>query len=104
MNRFFLSPAAKRDLAEIKAYCEILPKVPARKIGAALQAALHGIADNPYRGVGQSELTRRAGFEVRSWLVNSYRIFYSVGGSVPEIMGILHTSRDITTIMAKRLQ
>ncbi len=104
MNRFFFSPAANRDLAELKAYFDMLPKVPAHKIASALQAAFDSIAENPYRGVGQSELTRRAGFEVRSLLVNSYRIFYSVGGRVPEIMGVLHTSRNIASIMAKRVQ
>jgi hypothetical protein len=54
--------------------------------------------------VGQSELTRIAGVEVRSRFASSYRILYTLGGSAPEIVGVLHTARDIASIMAKRLQ
>ena len=104
MSRFFLSPHAQGDLVEIKAYFESIPKEPADRTARALQATLRSIANNPYQGVGQSELTRIAGVEVRSRLVHSYRIFYSLGGSAPEIVGVLHTARNIASIMAKRLQ
>lgn len=104
MSRFFFSPYAKRDLVDIKAYLESVPLPPANKIARALQMTFRSIAENPYQGVGQSALTRLAGVEVRSRLVDSYRILYTVGVRVPEIIGVLHTSRNIASIMAKRLQ
>jgi plasmid stabilization system protein ParE len=104
LSRFFFSPCAKRDLVDIKAYLDSVPQAPANKIARALQATFRSIAENPYQGVGQSALTRLAGVEVRSRLVDSYRILYTVGRSAPEIIGVLHTSRNIASIMAKRLQ
>jgi plasmid stabilization system protein ParE len=104
LSRFFFSPCAKRDLVELKAYLQSLPKAPADRIARALQTIFRNIADDPYQGVVQSELTRIAGIEFRSRLVLSYRILYTVGGSAPEIVGVLHTSRNIASIMAKRLQ
>jgi plasmid stabilization system protein ParE len=81
-----------------------IPDVPARKIAVALQMTFRSIAENPYQGAGQSELTRISGAEIRSRLVQSFRIFYIVSGIAPEIVGVLHTARDISSIMAKRLQ
>jgi hypothetical protein len=72
-------------------------------IASSLQEALDGIANYPYLGAIQSELTRRAGVEIRSRLIQSYRIIYIVGDA-PEIIGVLHTARDISGIMGRRLQ
>ncbi len=104
LNRFYFSRHAKRDLAEIKAYLDSVPQTPADKIARALQLTFRAITANPYQGVGQSELTRLAGVEVRSWLVDSYRVIYTLGRRAPEIIGVLHTARNIASIMAKRLQ
>ena len=104
MSRFFLSPCAKRDLVDIKAYLDSVPQMPANKIARALQMTFRSIADNPYQGVGQSDLTRLAGVEIRSRLVHSYRILYIVGGTTPEIIGVLHTARNVASIMVKRIQ
>jgi plasmid stabilization system protein ParE len=104
LNRFVLSRYARRDLEEIRSYIELLPRQPSMKIGRGLQRTLKSIAIDPYLGSLQSEFTRLAGAEVRSRLVLSYRIFYIVGAPVPEIVAILHTARDIASIVASRLQ
>jgi len=104
VNRFFLSPDAKRDLAEIKLYLDGIAKEHALKIARSLQQTLRSLGENAYQGVGQSELSRMAGAEVRSRLVREYRVIYILGGSAPEVIGVLHTARDIAEIMAGRLQ
>ncbi len=104
VSRFLLSRHAERDLDEILSYLDSIPEKPACVTASAIQKALKSIASHPYRGVIQSELTRLAGIEVRSRLVNSYRIVYTVGANSSEILGVLHTARNIGDIMAERLQ
>ncbi len=104
MSRFFLSIHAQSDLGEIKAYLNTLPVRPAKQIGARIQQTLISIAEAPFLGTAQSALTRMAGAEIRSRLCSSYRILYTFSRNIPEIIGILHTARDIKTVMADRLQ
>ncbi len=104
MNSFRLSPDADHDLDLILAHLETIPEKPAKTIVASIRMALRDVASFPYRGALQSELTRLAGVEVRSRLVHSYRIIYKVRSDSPEIMGVLHTSRDIVSTIARRLQ
>ncbi len=104
LSRFLISDDADRDLDEILEYLNPIPERPALTVLSAIEKAFFGIADYPYRGAAQSELTRIAGQEIRSRLVRDYRIFYTVGGRVPEILGVLHAARDGVGIMARRLQ
>lgn len=104
MNRFFLSAHAQGDLLEIRAYFTPLPSAPANRAARKIQQTLNSIAENPYLGTAQSNLSLLAGTEVRSRLCASYRILYIHNGSAPEIIGIIHTSRDIASIMTRRLQ
>lgn len=104
MTRFVLSPFASEDLDGLIAYLEALPKRPALRIGKAIRRMLEQIGESPLLGTTQSELTRMMGFEVRSRLVESYRILYRTGGTVPEIIGVLHSARDVRKAMAKRVQ
>jgi plasmid stabilization system protein ParE len=104
MNRFVLSRHAQRDLEEIRAYSQSKPRKSHLKIGRALQKTLRSIAGAPFLGTVQSEFTRLAGTEIRSRLVDPYRIFYTVGAPTPEILAILHSARDIHSIMTVRLQ
>jgi len=103
VKRFVVSKNAHRDLDEILSYLDSLPDRPALRIASSLQEALHSISQFPYMGALQSELTRIAGIEIRSRLVQSYRIIYIIDDA-PEVIGVLHTARDITGIMARRLQ
>ncbi len=104
MSRFILSEAADRDIDDILEHLDAIEKAPARRIGRNIQRVLTSIGRNPFLGSPQSEFTRLAGTEIRSRLVESYRIFYTVGAPTPEIVAILHTARDIHSIMACRLQ
>jgi len=103
VNRYYLSADAELDFDEIIEYLSQLPQQPADRIGASIQHALERISDNPFVGRTQSDLTRRFGVEIRSWLVGTYRLIYRLDGTAPEIIGLLHTSRDITSIMGQRL-
>jgi plasmid stabilization system protein ParE len=93
-----------RDLQDIRAYLAALPRKPALRIGRDLQKTLISIAGNPFLGAAQSDFTRFGGVEVRSRLVHSYRIFYTVGAGAPEVIAVLHTARDSASILAIRLQ
>ncbi len=104
MKRFTLSPFATYDLEDLITYLGRLPPRPATRLGEAVRQTLERIGENPFHGTAQSELTRMMGFEVRSRLVASYRILYRVGPSVPEILAIVHSARDMRSIMAKRVQ
>ena len=104
MSRYFLSFHAKNDLDEIRIYLRAIPPQPAKRIGVRLQQAFNEIAASPQHGIAQSALTLLAGVEVRSRLCSPYRIFYISGRTVPEILGVIHTARDIATIMAGRFQ
>jgi plasmid stabilization system protein ParE len=85
-------------------YLSQIPSKPAKRLAAAIQKTLRSIAEYPLQGAGQSELTRLLGLPVHSRVVSGYRIIYHLGGRYPEIIAILHTTRDIRSIMAKRLQ
>jgi plasmid stabilization system protein ParE len=104
VRRFIISRDANHDLDEIENFLDSIPSKPAVRLGGTLQSMLWRIAESPLQGAVQSELTRLCSDEVRSRFVASWRIFYHPGGSVPEIIGILHTSRDVDTIMTNRLQ
>jgi plasmid stabilization system protein ParE len=45
-----------------------------------------------------------AGEEVRSRVCAPYRILYLVSGALPEIVAVLHTARDIPSILSSRIQ
>ena len=61
------------------------------------------IAEFLYRGAAHSSLTLLYAREVRSRFADPYRSFYTLTGSIPEIIAILHGKRDHTTILTSRL-
>ena len=70
----------------------------------ALGIVLQNIAENPFLSQTNSELARLAGEEIRSRLLGRYRVVYRFRNSCPEIIAILHIARDISAIMAQRVQ
>jgi plasmid stabilization system protein ParE len=64
LSRFAISEEADRDLDEILNYLDPVPERPALTVLSAIEKALFAIADYPYRGAVQSELTRLMGVEV----------------------------------------
>ena len=104
MSRFFLSDDAKRDLAKLDLYLDGLPGAPARAIAAEVFHLLHSIGSAPYLGVGHSDLTRAFGEEIRSGVAAPYRIYYRLGRTYPEVLAVLHGSRDQRTEMLRLVQ
>lgn len=99
-----LTAEADQDIEEIAGYLGQLPAAPATRIGKSLRDMLRDIARHPYRGAAHSELTRLLGEEVRSRLVAPYRIYYRLGRSGPEIISILHGSRNQRNILSSRFR
>jgi plasmid stabilization system protein ParE len=66
VSRFLLSADAELDLEDLDRYLERLPAKPALAIAAEIYFMLNSIGDNPYMGIGHSELTRAFGEEIRS--------------------------------------
>ena len=104
VSRSFVTPAASRDLTEIRIYLERLPARPRGRIAEELKRAIQTIVENSYMSLADSELTRILGQEVRSWPVSSYRIYFRMGRAAPEILGILHAARDHASILRQRIQ
>lgn len=104
MSRFLLSMHAQEDLRQIRAYFDRLPKHPTQAIASELFHMLHSIGDNPHLGIAHSDLTRAFGEEIRSRFSVGYRIYYRLGKKYPEMLGILHSSRDQRAEMLRRVQ
>jgi plasmid stabilization system protein ParE len=104
LSRFTLSPSASSDLEEIDSYLRGVPIEPANRTAHLLQKGLRAVGDAPMQGMGQSELSRILGVEVKSRSAPPYRIFYRLGGRYPEVIAILHSARDIPSILRQRFQ
>jgi plasmid stabilization system protein ParE len=104
VSRFFISADADRDLDSILEDLQQFPYSFGDRLLASLEAAFFSIGLQPYLGTRHSEYSRLLGEEVRSRLVYPYRVFYRMGGSSPEIIGVIDPTRDIGPIMARRLQ
>jgi toxin ParE1/3/4 len=96
------SPNGRHDLAEILDYLEQVPDGPANRVLDSLEEMFQSIFAYPYLGAPHSELTRLLDEEVRSRLVAPYRVFYRMGRDTPEIVSILHGSRDQRSILGSR--
>jgi plasmid stabilization system protein ParE len=104
LKRFVLSEDAERDLDAIRRFLDGVSTGLARKTAIALQRGLRSIADDPQLGARHSLLTRIVGSEVRSRVAPPYRIFYRLSGTYPEVIAIIHTARDLATVLAGRFQ
>jgi plasmid stabilization system protein ParE len=102
--RFYFSPEASADLDEIQHYLDEIPRQHVVPIRRGLQNLIREIASHPDRGASHSQATLIFGFEVRTRVVIPYRIFYRDNRGIPEIIAVLHTARDIRSILSKRVQ
>ena len=71
MRRFFIAPEADADLNEILSSEGLHPSNSALRHVQDIGKAMQGIADFPFRGIGESNATRLLGQEVRSVLASS---------------------------------
>ncbi len=103
MSRYLFSLFADADFDDVAHYLGRLPARPATRIAVEIQRTLDLIGQYPYQGQAHSTYTRLLGHEVRSRLVASYRIYYRFDRKCPEILAILHASRDHSAILSARL-
>jgi plasmid stabilization system protein ParE len=102
VSRFFLSRQASDDLADIRRYLDPIPEIYTRPIRRGLRSLIQEIGLNPFRGTIHSEATRLLGQEIRTRALPPYRLFYRDLRGTPEIIAILHASRDVSSILSGR--
>ena len=93
MNKYVLSPAALADLEEIWDFtCARWNEDQADEYVRDLQVAMQRVADNPRIGRACDDV--RAGY--RSHRAGSHTLYYRiVGGSVVDVVRILHQRMDV---------
>ena len=96
MKRFLLSPQAKADLADIRAYLkrEAGPDV-AKSTLDKIKEALAPLGRSPGAGHLREDLTKEP---LKFWPVFSYLIIYDPGPRPIEILRVLHGIRNIASI------
>ena len=95
-DRYRLAVRASRDLREIRLYLQERNPEAAKNLMKKLFHAFEVIADHPYSGSIKEDL---AGKEKRFWVVGRYYILYRITAEMPEILRILHTSRNVASLV-----
>src|SRR6202012_3442281 len=98
-SSFYLTRDAADDLADIRRYLDPIPERFAAPIRRGLRGILQEIATHPQRGASHSEATRLIGQEVKTRVFPPYRIFYKDLRGTPEVLAILHTAQDVSTLL-----
>jgi len=101
MAEYFLTPAARSDLAEIRAYLSAAPEaIRSREIDRLEAAFTHAVR---FRFIGrhEPELKRRLG-QTRSLLSGPYRIYYYPESLPLEIIAVIHGKRDPIAVLKRR--
>ncbi len=96
MNRFVLTPRAKRDLDDIWDYIADDNIEAADQVLDALSSAMVKLAKNPGIGHWREELTDK---RHRFVLVYSYLIVYRHRTKPLQIIRVLHAARDVRNIL-----
>ncbi len=97
MKRFILSPEARQDLHTIRNYYlkEAGPRV-AKYVLTEIDRGFHLVANTPGAGHSRTDLTASP---VKFWSVFSYFIIYDFAAHPVGIVRILHSSRDVESIL-----
>lgn len=97
MARYLLTADAEQDLAEIKAYLVRQGGKPlAQHVLREIREALRFLGRTPEAGHRREDLTDAP---VKFWMVFSYMIVYDPTKRPIEILNIIHSARDITSIL-----
>lgn len=97
--RFILSPEAQRDIEQIRDYyVEEAGVQVARHVLGQITKALRFLAETPGAGHRRNDLTDE---DVRFWPVLSYLIAYDPAMRPIGIARVLHTARDLETILRR---
>lgn len=93
MKRFILSPAAVRDLQEIKNYIAKDSTTAARRAIWVIREKIQWLAENPGMGHYRDDLPDH---ELRAWNVYSYVIVYRHGTKPLEVARVVGGAQDLT--------
>jgi antitoxin ParD1/3/4 len=100
-RRYLLAPQAARDLVDIWHYLKTQgSQQTADRVEAVIRSKFAYLADFPNGGHLRRDLTSA---EVRFLSVYSYLIVYRPETKPLQIVAILHASRDLPTILPKRI-
>ena len=100
MKRYILSPEAQQDLRDIREYLLTEAGVPvSRHVVRKISEALRFLSVMPGVGHLRQDLTDES---VKFWQVFSYLIVYNHLTRPIGIARVLHSSRDITAVLAHR--
>ena len=96
MTRLILTPRARQDVNDIWDYIADDNLEAADRVLAALESAMIKLAKNPGIGHWREELSDK---RHRFFLVYSYLIVYRHETKPLQIIRVLHTSRDVQSIL-----
>lgn len=104
MNRLFISPAAEKDLIEIKQYIseDLDNPISAMKIISQITKHIRDLINFPEVGV---PLSRKIGFETnyRFFISGSYLVFYRFVENSVYVDRVLYAKRDYIKILFGKL-
>jgi toxin ParE1/3/4 len=95
------SKEARNDLVVIRAYIARDSELHAAILVAKLINAAEGLKQFPE--MGRKAMISRRGV-VREILCDNYRIFYRLKPELIDILGVIHTARELERIVKKRLE
>ncbi len=98
-DSYALTPEAEDDVFEIWQYIALDSPSAADRVEAAIYAACEFLGDSPYAGRVRPEFTQLA---VRFWSVQrfpNYVIVYRAEVRPVRILRVLHSQRDVPTIL-----
>jgi plasmid stabilization system protein ParE len=99
MFSYALSPDALQDLQDIWDFVALDNVNAADQLEDEFFEAFEKLARQPRMGHTRPDLTER---DVRFWPAGSYLIVYRDLAEVPQIVAVLHGSRDVPEVMRKR--
>lgn len=95
MKKLLLTPATRRDLAEIWSYIAEHNTDAADRVLAAIGLVVEMIASHPYVGRSRDELSSG----LRSFPTGKYVVFYRNLPNAVRIIRVLHGARNLKQIL-----
>lgn len=97
--RFTFITFAAQDVDETASYLQVIPKVPALKIGKQIQAGLNMLTIFPRLGRVDPAVSAIADRRLFRYDIGKYASFYFISDSSLVILGVLHCARDTANLM-----
>ncbi len=96
MSRYLVTPAARDDLAEIKAFLAARSSTAPERVLRELAAAMERLAEMPGIGHLRADVADES---LRFWSVYSYLIVYRPETSPVQVLRVLHGARNIRAVL-----